>query len=188
LVFCTYFAGVVSQAGQSLTSNSNLVTKVYFTRIALPASSAVSGLFDLAVSSAFIVVLMAYYRISPGWPALMAPVFLIGLVLFTIGVGLLIAAMTVSYRDVKYTLPLLIQLWMFATPVIYPASFLPEQIRPFLFLNPLAGLVEGFRNCLVSNRWPDPTLTGISLIVATAMFAFGWAYFTRASRAFADVI
>lgn len=188
LVLWTYFSGVITQAGQSLTANSNLVTKVYFPRVALPASSVLSGLLDLSVSLAFVVVLMGYYRIQPGLPLLLVPVFLFGLILFTMGTGLLLAALMVWYRDVKYTLPVLVQLGLFVTPVIYPASFVPQRFQPFLFLNPMTGLVEGFRICLLTERWPDPALTAISLAVAVGVFVLGWVYFQRAERSFADII
>jgi homopolymeric O-antigen transport system permease protein len=188
LTLWTYFSGVISQAGQSLASNSNLVTKVYFPRVALPASSALSGLLDLAVSFTFVVVLMAYYQMRPSWPLVFAPVFLMGAMLFTMGISLLLAALTVRFRDVKYTVPLIVQLWLFVTPVIYPASFVPERFRPFLFLNPMAGLVEGFRSCLLTDRWPDPMLTAASLLAAIGVFLIGWLYFQKAERSFADVI
>ena len=188
LVIWTYFSSVVTHAGQSLTSNANLVTKVYFPRVALPAASAIGGLLDLAVSLIIAVVMMAYYGICPGWPLLLAPVFVVGVFLFTMGTSMLLAALTVWYRDVKYTLPLMVQLWLFATPVAYPASFVPPWCRPILFLNPMAGLVEGFRTCLLKDRWPDPGLTAISLTVAIAVFALGWWYFHRTERSFADII
>lgn len=188
LVLWTYFSGVIAQAGVSLTTNANLVTKVYFPRVALPASSALSGLLDLVVSLAFVVVLMIYYHTYPSWPLLLAPVFLVGMVLLTIGTSLLLAALTVWYRDFKYTVPLMVQLCLFVTPVIYPASFVPERYRALLYLNPMAGFLEGFRTCLLTNRWPDMALTSISLAVAAAIFVAGWAYFQRAERSFADII
>jgi lipopolysaccharide transport system permease protein len=188
LVLWTYFSGVISHGSQSLTSNTNLVTKVYFPRVALPASSALSGLFDLFVSLGFVIVLMAYYKVVPGWPLLLAPVFIVGMVLFTMGASLLLAAFMVWYRDIKYTIPLMVQLWLFVTPVAYPASFVPEKYRTLLFLNPLSGLVEGFRACILTNKWPEPVPTAISLIVAISVFGLGWQYFHRTERSFADII
>ena len=188
LTLWTYFSGVIAQAGQSLASNSNLVTKVYFPRFALPASSVLSGLLDLVVSLTFVVVLMAYYGIRPSWPLVLAPVFLVGTMLFTMGISLLLAALTVRFRDVKYTVPLILQLWLFVTPVIYPASFVPERYRSFLLLNPMAGLVEGFRSCILTDRWPDPVLTALSISVAIGVFFVGWIYFHKAERSFADII
>ena len=188
LVLWTYFSGVVAHAGLSLTSNANLVTKVYFPRVVLPAASSLSGMLDLAVSLIFVVVLMAYYRTLPGWPLLLAPLYVVGVFLFTTGMSMFLAALTVWYRDVKYTLPLLIQLWLLATPVAYPASFVPAPYRPILFLNPMAGLVVGFRTCVLTDTWPDPGLTASSLAVALIVFAIGWVYFHRTERSFADVI
>jgi lipopolysaccharide transport system permease protein len=188
LVAWTYFSSVVNHAGQSLIANSNLVTKVYFPRVALPAAGALSGLLDLMVSLIFVVVLMVFYQVTPGWVVLLAPVYIVGLIIFACGTSLFLAALTVTFRDVKYTLPLMIQLWLFATPVAYPASFVPQQYRALLFLNPMAGLVEGFRACVLTNRWPDPIMTAISLSVAFLVFALGWLYFSRAERSFADII
>ena len=188
LVVWTYYSSVLSQAGQSLTVNANLVTKVYFPKVALPASSALGGLFDLTISLSFVVVIMAWYQVLPGWQLLLAPIFLVGLVLLTVGVSLLVAAVNVWYRDVKHTLPLLISLWLFVTPVIYPASFVPERYRPLLLLNPLAGIVEGFRNCVLPGNGPDLTMSGISLASAVIIFGIGMAYFRVAERSFADVI
>lgn len=188
LVLWTYFSGVITQAGQSLITNSNLVTKVYFPRVAVPASVAVSALLDLAVSFSFVLVMMAWYGIGPSWRLLLAPLLLAGMILFTLGVSLLLAVLTIWYRDVKYTLPLLVQLGLFVTPVIYPASYVPARLQPVLFLNPMAGFIEGFRRCLLTDRWPDPGLTVISLTVAAAVFAVGWLYFHRAERSFADII
>jgi lipopolysaccharide transport system permease protein len=188
LVLWTYFANVISQGGQSLISNSTLITKVYFPRIALPASSALGGLFDAAVGLSFVVVLMAWYQVLPGWSLILAPIFLVALVLLTVGVSLLLAAVNVWYRDVKHTLPLLIQLWLFASPVIYPFDYVPERYRPLMALNPLAGLVEGFRDCLLPDRWPDPGLTVFSLAATAVVFVLGVTVFRRAERSFADVI
>ena len=188
LVLWTYFTSVITHAGQSLTSNTNLITKIYFPRVALPVSAALSGLLDLAASLPLAVVFMVYFQTYPSWPLILAPVYLAGTVLFTIGVSLLLAALMVRYRDVKYTLPLMVQLWLIVTPVIYPASFLPERYRPLLFLNPMAGFVEGFRGSLLTERWPDPATTTVSLAVAIVVFVVGWVYFHRAERSFADII
>lgn len=188
LVLWSYASSVVGQAGLSLTNNSNLITKVYFPRIALPLSSAASGLLDMAIGASFLGVLLAWYRVPLGWPALLAPLFVVALVLLTVGVGLFLAALNVWYRDVKYALPLLIQLWLFVSPVIYPVSAVPEKYRVLIALNPLSGIVEGFRACLLHNQWPDPMLTAVSFVSTVLIFAAGLAYFRRAERAFADVI
>ncbi len=188
LIMWTYFSGVTAQAAQSLTTNSNLVSKVYFPRVALPASAALSGLLDLAVSSCFAVVLMIYYGVLPGWPILLAPLYLAALVMITIGVSLVLAALSVTYRDVKYMVPLLLQLGLFVTPVIYPANFVPQKLQFLLLLNPLAGIVEGLRGCLLKPDWPDLGTTATSLLSAAVVIAGGWFYFGRAERTFADII
>jgi lipopolysaccharide transport system permease protein len=188
LLLWTYFAGVLTQGGLSLVSNSNLITKVYFPRVALLASTALSGLLDFVVGLGVLVILMGYYRTHLGWSVLLAPVFLTALVLFTLGVGMLLAAMNVRYRDVKYVMPFLIQMWLFATPVIYPTTFLPERLRTLVALNPLAGIIEGFRSCLSSGRPLDPTLTAVSMSMTVLMFVVGLTYFRSTERAFADII
>jgi homopolymeric O-antigen transport system permease protein len=188
LVLWSYFSGVLTQGGQSLVANSNLITKVYFPRIALPASTAISGFLDFAVGLAFLGILMGYYGIRPSWSILLAPVFLMSLMLFTLGASMFLASMNVWYRDVKYAAPFLIQLWMFMTPVIYPVSLLPENLRVLMVLNPLAGIVEGFRACMVGGRPLNPTLTAASLTMSVLVFLLGFMYFRNTERAFADII
>src|SRR5690606_9992484 len=122
------------------------------------------------------------------WPMLLAPVFLFAGIMLTVGVSLFLAALNVSYRDVKYAIPLLIQLWLFVTPVIYPISVVPAAYQPLMALNPLAGIVEGFRGCLLLNRWPDPMLTTVSLLTTLVVFLVGLAFFKKTERDFADVI
>jgi lipopolysaccharide transport system permease protein len=188
LLLWTYFAGVLNQGGQSLVSNSNLITKVYFPRVALPASTALSGLLDFAVGLGFLVVLLVYFGVQPGCTILLAPVFLAALVLFTLGASMLLASLNVWYRDIKYATPFLIQMWMFVTPVIYPTSFLPEQLQTLMAFNPLAGIIEGFRACLFPGRALDPMLTAVSLSMTVVVFVAGLLYFRQTERAFADVI
>jgi lipopolysaccharide transport system permease protein len=188
LLLWTYFAVVLGQGGQSLVSNSNLITKVYFPRVALPASSALSGLLDFAVGLGFLVILMAYYGVQPGWPLLLAPLFLAGLVLFTLGVSMFVASLNVWYRDLKHAVPFLIQMWLFVTPVIYPTTFLPKRLQTLMAFNPLAGIIEGFRACLFPGRALDPMLTAVSLTMALVVFMAGLVYFRMTERAFADVI
>jgi lipopolysaccharide transport system permease protein len=187
LVPWTYFSGVLGQAGQSLVANSNLITKVYFPRMILPASTAVSGLLDFAVGSIFLVILMAYYRVAPNWSLLLAPILLVNLFLFTAGASMLTAALNVRYRDIKYALPFLIQLGLFVTPVIYPMTLIPKRFQWIVALNPLSGIVDGFRACLFG-RTLDPALLGISLGVTLLIFVTGALYFRKTERAFADII
>src|SRR5262249_50473948 len=145
LVPWIYFSGALGYAGNSLLSNASLITKVYFPRVALPASSVLSGLIDFGVASSVLVGMIAYYGIRPSWRLLMWPVLVAPLAVLALGVGMLMAALNVRYRDVKHAMPLATQLWFFVTPIIYPASMVPERFRPMLALNPLTGLMEGFR-------------------------------------------
>jgi lipopolysaccharide transport system permease protein len=188
LVLWTFFSGVIAIGGQSLISNSNLITKVYFPKATLPFASTVSGLLDLAVGLTFLLPMLVYYQVQPSWTMLVAPLFLVALVLLTAGMSLLLAALNVWYRDVKYVLPLLIQLGLFITPVIYPISFVPEQFQPFMAINPLVGIVEGFRACMLLGQLPNLGLTAVSLSVAAIVFLAGVFYFHRAERSFADII
>jgi len=193
LVLWGYFSGVVGQTGQSLVANSNLITKVYFPRVALPASTVLAGLLDFSIGLGFLVVLMTYYVVreeqaAPNWTLVWVPFFLAHLILLTLGVGLLLAALNVRYRDIKHVVPLLLQMWLFLTPVVYPMSAIPERFHPLMALNPLTGIVEGFRACLFSGRQLDPALTAISLAVTVIVFVVGLLYFRRTERAFADII
>ncbi|MGB7218695.1 MAG: ABC transporter permease [Vicinamibacterales bacterium] len=188
LVPWTYFSGTLSQAGNSLVTNSNLITKVYFPRVLLPASTAFSGLLDFLIGSAFLVVLMGYYRIHPTWALVFYPILMIGMWMFTLGVSMWLAALNVRYRDVKYAIPFLIQLGLFVTPVIYPKTLIPVRLQPALALNPLAGLIEGFRACLFPDRPIDFALIATSAAVATGVFVASAIYFRRTERVFADIV
>jgi lipopolysaccharide transport system permease protein len=187
LLLWTYFAAVLGQAGQSLVSNSNLIAKIYFPRVLLPTSAAVGGLLDLCVGAILLVILLIYYKMSLSWLILLTPLFVAALFAFTLATSMLVAAVNVRYRDVKYALPFLIQLWLFVTPVIYPATLMPRQLQWAAALNPLMGIVEGFRAC-VFGRTPDATLIMISLVSLITMCIAGAWYFRRAERTFADLI
>jgi lipopolysaccharide transport system permease protein len=188
LVPWTYFAGTLGQAGNSLLSNTNLITKVYFPRVLLPASSALAGLLDFAVSAAFLGVLLIYYGIRPGWSLLLYPVFVLATMVLVVGVSMLVAAMNVRFRDVKYVIPFLIQIWLFVTPIIYPASFVPKRFQSLLALNPMSGIVEGFRATLFPHRGFNLTLIGTSLGITAALFVIGAVVFRNTERTFADII
>jgi lipopolysaccharide transport system permease protein len=183
----TYFSATLSQAGNSLVGNANLVTKVYFPRVLLPAASVLSGMLDFVVGSAFLVVMMIYYHRRPGWSLLLVPLFVVGMMLVTLSISLLLAAMNVRYRDVKYVLPFMVQLWLFVTPIIYPVSFVPRKFQFFLAFNPMAGIVEGFRACIFSTRM-DWRLVGISGAVTLVILVTGAVYFRKTERSFADIV
>lgn len=188
LVPWTYFASTLAQGGNSLVNNASLITKIYFPRVLLPASAALSGLVDFGVSSLFILLMMIYYRVHPGWALLLWPLAVVAMVLTSVGISMLFAAMNVRYRDVKHVIPFLVQLGLFITPVIYPAHFLPARFRPLLALNPLSGIMEGFRACLLPTRGLDIPIMASSGAVALLLFALGVLYFRRAERSFADII
>lgn len=188
LVPWTYFASTVSQAGNSLVSNSTLITKIYFPRVLLPAASALGGLLDFVIGSSFVFVLMIYYKVSPGWTLVFWPVAVLLMVLVSLGVSMLLAAANVRYRDVKHVIPFVVQLGLFVTPVIYPPSFLSPRLRFLLAFNPLSGVMEIFRASLLPAGSIDIMLVASSVGLALLLFVLGALYFHAAERSFADVI
>jgi len=187
LVLWTYFAITLGQVGNSLVANSGLITKIYFPRVALPAAAALGSMLDLVVSSLFLVGMMIYYHVTPRSTILLTPVFVGQTVLLVLGLGMLLAATNVRYRDVKYTIPFLTQTGLFVTPIIYPLSFLPHRFHAWLALNPMTGIVEGFRACLFGSPI-DWTLLGCSWIVTLLLLLMGALHFRNAERVFADIV
>ena len=187
LVLWTYFAVTLAQVGNSLVANSSLITKIYFPRAALPAAAALGGLLDLVVSSLFLVGMMIHYHVTPHWTILLTPLFVGQTVLLVLGVGMLLAATNVRYRDVKYTIPFLTQLGLFVTPIIYPVSFLPHRLQVWLALNPMAGAVEGLRACLFGGAI-DWTLLGYSWTLTLLLLLAGALHFRSTERVFADIV
>ncbi len=188
LVPWTYFSSVLGVASVSLINNEPLLTKVYFPRFFLPAGAVLAGLLDFIIASLLLIVLMFYYHVRPSWSLLVSPFIIVVMVLLTAGVSMFLAAANVRYRDVKHGLPFLIQIWMFATPIIYPATMIPARFRPILALNPFWGIVDGLRACLFPGLPFDFTLTGTSLGVGIVVFLAGAFYFDRTEKSFADVI
>jgi len=184
----TYFSGVVGIASVSLVNNDPLLTKVYFPRAFLPAGSVLAGLLDFFVGSILLIGLMFYYRVRAGWALLLIPLVILAMVLLTAGVSMVTAALNVRYRDVRYALPFLIQVWMFATPIVYPATVIPERFRRILALNPCWGIVDSLRACLFRGLPFNFRLMGTSLAVAIAVFVLGAYYFRSAEKGFADAI
>lgn len=188
LVPWTYFSTALSGASGSLVSNTNLLTKVYFPRLVIPFAPVLAGLVDLGVSFVILLGVMFYHGIMPGLLAIaVVPVLVLSMILTASGVGCWLAALNIQYRDVKYVTPFLVQVWMYASPVVYPMSLVPEKYRLVYGLNPLAGVIEGFRAVLLGTG-PIPVATvGSSLLVALAFFITGALYFRRTERVFADV-
>ena len=188
LVPWTYFNTAVSGASNSLLANTSLITKVYFPRLIIPAAPVLAALLDLAVSLVALLALMVIYGVYPsaGAPVLLLPSVLM-MLLTAAGVGCWLAALNIQYRDVKYVVPFLLQLWMYASPVVYSLSLVPSQYRLAYALNPLAGAIAGFRAALLGTSSPTAAEFGVSLGVAILVFAGGMAFFRRTERVFADV-
>ncbi|MCA1581401.1 MAG: ABC transporter permease [Acidobacteria bacterium] len=194
LLSWTFFADGINKSSQSLVSSSNLVRKIYFPRLVIPGSSVLSGLVDFGVAFVFMFGLMAYYRVWPTMTVLAMPLLLLLLVSATMGVGLWLAALNVEYRDVRYVVPFFVQLWLFVTPVIYPASKVSAKLAEMGLpawiygLNPMAGVVEGFRWSLLG-RGPKPgSVLLVSVLVTVFLLVSGAFYFRRMERTFADVV
>lgn len=182
-----FFANSITNASQSLINSSALVSKVYFPRILIPLASIGATLLDFVIASSILLLMMVYYGIGWSGQLLLAPLLTAGVMLAALGVGVLLSALTVSYRDFRFVVPFLVQFWMFATPVAFPASIVPEQWRWALHLNPMTGLIEGFRAAFL-NKPLDPPAILFSFIACLAIFAVGVVYFGRVERRFADVI
>jgi lipopolysaccharide transport system permease protein len=188
LLFWTYFAATLNQSGNSLVTNTNLITKVYFPRVALPASSALSGLVDLALASIVLIGMMVYYKIAPSWGIIFWPILVIPLVLLALGFGMIFAALNVRYRDVKHILPFIVQIWLFLTPIIYPTSIIPDKFKILLVINPVAGIIEAFRASILPARHMDWGLLATSVAITLLVFVLGMLYFRSTEKHFADII
>jgi homopolymeric O-antigen transport system permease protein len=188
LVPWTFFANAVTAGSNSVVATPNLVTKIYFPRVLMPTASVLSGLPDVAIASAVLLVTTLAYGIVPGPQALLLLPLLLLAMLTATGVALWLGALNVEYRDVRYTLPFLIQLWLFATPVVYPSSLAGEPWQTIMGINPMAGVVEGFRWALLDAQPAPGALLLASIGAAVAVFATGFVYFRRVEDRFADVI
>jgi ABC-type polysaccharide/polyol phosphate export permease len=187
LLAWNYTSGAVIKATQSLVSNASLVTKVYFPRLLVPLAAVLPGLLDLAVSLPVLAVLYVGYDARPGWAVLTLPLWVAAAVVVALSVGLLLAALNVRYRDVNQAISLAVQLWLFLSPVAYPTSTVPEAWRPLYALNPMVGIIDGFRWCLL--RGPAPGVWSLlSAAVTLLLLGAALVYFQRTERRFADVI
>ena len=182
------FASSLARGGTSVVVNSQLVSKIYFPRLILPLSGILSPLVDFAVSFVVFLAMMLWYGIVPGPAVLALPLFLLLLVLTALAVGLWLSALNVRYRDVGHTIPFLVQFWMFASPVAYPVSLVPEKWRLLYGLNPMAGVIEGFRWALLGKETPDFGVVAISAVMVLALLIPGIIYFKYTERTFADLV
>ena len=184
----TYFANALAASGNSLVGSQNLISKVYFPRLIIPASASLTGLLDLFIAMILLGGLMIYYQFLPGISFLLFP-FLVGLTfLCAVGVGLWLSALNVEYRDIRYAIPFLIQLWMFVSPVIYPVSLVSEKYQWLLALNPMGGIIKAFRASLLGHMPIDWFLLSISTSMVVVLFCSGIYYFRRMEKTFADVV
>lgn len=183
----TFFANCVGGASNSIISEGHLISKIYFPRLIIPVASFGSKLFDFIISFLIMFLIMAYYRMSPGITTLMIPVLILFTMLTALGIGTFFSAVCVTYRDVRYIVPVLIQLWMYATPVVYPMSIVPARWRWVVSLNPLAGLIESYRAALLGKPF-DWVSIGVSFAISVVFLIIGLVYFRKAEKRFADII
>jgi len=183
-----FFANSVTNSSNSLVNNSGLITKIYFPRLAMPLSSILGGLVDFAVAFIVFVCMMIYYDIKPTLAILSLPLFILLAVATSFAISLWLSAINVKYRDVRYTIPFLTQLWLFLTPIAYPSSLVPEKWRVIYGLNPMAGVVEGFRWALLGQTGQDWALITASIVIVIVLLIGGLIYFKRMERTFADII
>lgn len=182
------FAYALSESSNSLVSNQNLITKVYFPRLVVPLAAVLGGLADFTISLVVLAGMLVYFGIPIGPAMLWLPLFVVFAVATALAVGLWLSALNVKYRDVRYTIPFMTQLWMFATPVAYPSSIVPAQWRALYGLNPMAGVVEGFRWALLGTADAPGRLLAVSAIVVAVLLGSGLVYFRRMESTFADTV
>jgi lipopolysaccharide transport system permease protein len=183
-----YFAQAIARSGDSLVGDANLIKKVYFPRLIIPLAAVSSPLVDFCVSFFVLLAMLAWFGIVPGWGVLVLPFLLVLAFMTALAVGLWLSPLNARYRDIRYAIPFLIQLWMYASPVVYSVSIVPEQWRPIFSLNPLAGVIEGFRWALLGKG--DPAIGTIMISACTVLLLLlgGMLFFKRMERYFADVL
>lgn len=183
----TFFSNAVTNSGNSLVGNSNLITKVYFPRMIIPMASVGSGLIDFAIAFGLLVVLMFYYGVAISLSILMLPVLVILTSLLAMGIGMWMSALNVKYRDIRHALPFLIQLGMFVSPIIYPTTIVPEKWRWLLAFNPMTGIIEGYRSAIFGRPF-NWFAIGISAAITFAILFYAAYMFKRMEKSFADII
>ncbi len=183
-----YFSQAIVRSGASLVRDANLISKVYFPRVIVPVSAAVGPLVDFAIAFVVLLGMMIWFGIAPTWGVLALPLFLLLAVVTALAVGLWLSALNVRYRDVGHTIPFLTQFWLFASPVAYPVSLVPERWRLLYSLNPMAGVIEGFRWALLGKEGPDFGVMAASAVVVMLLFISGIFYFRQMEETFADVV
>jgi lipopolysaccharide transport system permease protein len=188
LLIWTFFANAVTNSGNSLVGSANLITKIYFPRMIIPGAAVGAGLVDLAIAFLIQIALMIYYHVAISSAILMVPVLILLATLLALGVGMWLSALNVKYRDIRYVIPFLIQLWMFASPVIYPESMLQGKLKYILRLNPLTGIIENFRVALIGHSHFDWNSLALSAGITFLVLIYSAYSFRRLERSFADVV
>jgi lipopolysaccharide transport system permease protein len=184
-----FFSTALTEASNSLINNANLVSKVYFPRLLVPAGAVATSLVDFGITLGLLALLLCWYRFTPGWEILLLPLFVALTFAFSVGSGLLVAALNVKYRDFRYIVPFIVQLGLFISPIAFQTSSVPQRWRLLYSLNPMAGMIDGFRWAILRGRTPlYPAVVGVSLVVTVVCLVLGIWYFRRTERSFADVI
>jgi lipopolysaccharide transport system permease protein len=183
-----YFAQGLSSSSDSLVGSANLIRKVYFPRLAIPVAAVCGGVVDFLIAFGVLLLMMGYFGVAPTANVVWLPFYLLLALVTALGVGLWLSALNVQYRDVKYTVPFLVQFWMYATPIVYPSSLLPEPWKTLYGLNPMAGVVEGFRWALLGVKTPPGPMVWASAGAALVLLVSGAYFFRRMEKTFADVV
>ena len=183
-----YFASALQRCVVSVVGDAALVSKVYFPRLILPLAGTISGFADFFVSFLLLLGMMTFYHLGLSWTVLVLPFFLLLALSTALAVGLWLSALNVRYRDVGHTIPFLMQIWMYASPIVYPASMIPEKYRFFYSLNPMAGVIEGFRWALLGKQSPDFAVMAISVAMVLLLISGGLVFFRNMEKTFADVV
>ena len=188
LIPWTYFAKSVERSGNSLVGEAGIIKKVYFPRLIIPISATLAGLLDFIISFVVLLGMMAWYGFRPNWGMLALPLFLLLILITALSVSLWLSSLNTKYRDIGYVIPFLTQVWMYASPVVYPVSVVPEQWRLLYSLNPMTGVIEGFRWALLGKKSPDFIIMALSMTAVLFIFLGGLIYFKRTERTFADIL
>lgn len=188
LVSWTYFASCVRRSSDSLITSSSLISKVYFPRLILPLAGVLSSLVDFGFAFLVLIIMMLFYGVVPNWSVLLLPAYLLLALTTAIGAGLWLSALNVRYRDFRFVVPFLVQTWFFVTPVIYPSTLVPEPWRTWYGLNPMVGVVEGFRHALLATTTTTGLMIWVSAVVSLLLLISGVYFFRRMEHTFADVV
>jgi lipopolysaccharide transport system permease protein len=182
------FAYALTESSNSVVLSERLITKVYFPKLVIPFASVLAGLVDFTIAFSLVIGMMIWYHVTPTWAVLTLPLFVLFTIATALAVGLWLSALNVQYRDVRHTLTFIVQFWLFASPVVYPSTLVPARWRPLYGLNPMAGVIEGFRWALLRKAPAPGPMLAVSTLVTAVVLVGGLFYFRRMERTFADVV